>query len=112
MTKEEYQEYLKSDHWKDLRAEKWRKCRKNGVVRCAICASTDKLETHHLFYRSIYDVATADLRILCSTCHEIAHELISSGELPKYSTQHGMFAATKEKVKKARGLTGKNLFSG
>lgn len=108
MSKESYQKYLKSDHWKELRAEKHRKSTK----RCAICASTEKIETHHLFYRNLYDVLTSDLRLLCDRCHETAHTLINEGilVLSKYPTHHGRFSATKAAVKKRLGLTGRNMF--
>lgn len=109
-----YQDYLNSDHWKSLRGRKHRSVRRSlgGKLRCAICASTESIQTHHLFYRNLYDVELSDLRLLCDTCHQVAHELITSGELSKarYKSHHAMFAATKGKVKHRRGLTGRNLF--
>lgn len=109
MNKNDYQEYLQSDHWKNLRRRKRKKVR---AVRCAICSSTDQVETHHLFYRNIYDVRLSDLRLLCRRCHKTAHELLDEGELStaRYADHNAMFGATKEKVKKRLGLSGRNLF--
>lgn len=107
MTKVEYANYLNSEHWKRLRARK----KRGKIIRCAICSSNVNIHTHHLFYRNIYDVEISDLRLLCERCHTITHDLLKSGELnKKYASHHAMFGATKEKVKKTLGLSGKNLF--
>jgi hypothetical protein len=34
------------------------------------------IDCHHLRYRNLLDVETSDLRWLCRTCHDIAHELL------------------------------------
>lgn len=111
MNKQEYQAYLRSDHWKALREAKHKRCKRG--VRCGICGSEDRVQTHHLQYRNIYDVVTSDLRLLCDRCHGLAHELMREGILntKKYSSHHAMFCATKEAVKKALGLRGRNLFA-
>lgn len=108
MSRESYQEYMNSDHWKQLRAKK----RRGRINRCAICSSTENIETHHLFYRNLYDVETSDLRLLCARCHETAHELIRDGTLvlSKHPCQNGRYSATKAAVKKRLGLTGQNMF--
>lgn len=112
MTKQEYAAYLKSDHWKELRASKRSKCRKtDGKNRCAICASTESIETHHLTYRNIYDVELSDLRLLCRECHGCAHELMKAGLRFTSKSHHGIFGALKVKVKIARGFGQRNLFS-
>jgi hypothetical protein len=61
--------YLKSDHWKTLKKAK----AKEVGRKCEICGSKKKLEFHHDNYRDIYDVTTADLRILCHTHHHEFH---------------------------------------
>ena len=61
--------YLKSDHWKALKKAK----AKEAGRKCEICGATKKLEFHHDNYRDIYDVTTADLRILCKTHHHEFH---------------------------------------
>lgn len=64
-----HQVYLKSDHWKSLKQAKVKEVGR----KCAICRATKKLEFHHDNYRDIYDVTTADLRILCKTHHHEFH---------------------------------------
>jgi hypothetical protein len=61
--------YLKSDHWKALKKAK----AKEVGRKCEICGVTKRLEFHHDNYRDIYDVTTADLRILCKTHHHEFH---------------------------------------
>lgn len=105
MNKSEYKEYLKTDHWNNLKSKK--KKRKN---RCGICASVDNIETHHLNYKNIYDVTTQDLRLLCRECHQCAHDLMNNGLKFKSRNNHSIFAILKVKVKKARGFGNKNMF--
>ena len=100
----QYKEYLKSDHWKQLRAKKRR-------YRCAICASTENLDTHHLIYKNLYDVETSDLRKLCRICHYTAHALMKKGKIRFRSTNHhSRFAITKAAVKKELGYGNRNMF--
>lgn len=61
--------YLKSEHWKLLKKAK----AKEVGRKCEICGTTKKIEFHHDNYRNIYDVTTADLRILCKTHHHEFH---------------------------------------
>lgn len=71
-----YREYLKSDDWKKKRAQKLR----YGAT-CAVCATRDHLDVHHLTYRRWFDVKKSDLRVLCRRCHALTHECIESGAL-------------------------------
>ena len=61
--------YLKSRHWRDLRAAKFaiqgRKCER--------CPRRNTLQVHHNSYRSIFDVEVGDLEILCDECHSREH---------------------------------------
>lgn len=102
-----YEDYLKSDHWKSLKA---RKVARNPK-RCAICASPQNIDLHHLIYKNLYDVETRDLRWLCRRCHFKAHDLMRSGVLRFPSpSPNSRFTLTKTAVKKELGLTGRNLF--
>ena len=104
MTKAEYKLYLKSDHWKNLRAEKHKNPSRR---RCGICGSREHIQTHHLRYKNIYDVETSDLRRLCGRCHMAAHELQSTGRLRLTSKSHqGLWCQTKAAVKRELGLEG------
>lgn len=77
MNKEEYAQYLDSNHWKSLR----RKRLEASGYRCDQCGSGFNLQVHHLRYRNIYDVLVSDLQTLCSYCHEKKHG-ITSGRRP------------------------------
>jgi 5-methylcytosine-specific restriction endonuclease McrA len=67
-----YQAYLQTKHWQDL---KQRKFRESGG-QCQHCGSRKRpLDVHHLRYRSLYDVTTQDLLIVCRSCHyQIPHD--------------------------------------
>lgn len=105
MTKAQYHEYLKSDHWRQLKKRKSRK-------RCGICKSTENLQVHHLNYRNIYDVKNSDLLKLCDDCHSTAHVLIKSGGIQYASEENNdRFQATKRAVLNFRA-EGKYSFEG
>lgn len=80
--------YLKSEHWKALKKAK----AKEAGRKCEICGATKKLEFHHDNYRDIYDVTTADLRILCKTHHREFH--FGTGKKKSVSVDVGMLDFT------------------
>lgn len=87
MTKQEYQQYLRSEHWFRLRARKLKNAKRNAIksgysgLRCVICGVTENLEVHHMFYGELYDVRTSHLRVLCRNCHQTTHDLIKDKKL-------------------------------
>ena len=103
-----YKDYLKTKEWKLLRNEKYKKSR----YTCSICGSKEKLNVHHLFYRSdLADTKPSDLRVLCGRCHKLVHKLIKEGKIVYLNKNHNsMFAIMKHVVKKELGLANKNLF--
>lgn len=65
-----YREYLKSDHWRMLRAGAF----KAYGRRCARCPATCRLDVHHVRYPRLWIEATVqDLMILCRPCHDKEH---------------------------------------
>lgn len=73
-----YQEYLKSEHWKLLRSKKYR----SAKPKCAICGTDNtQLDVHHINYKNLLDVDTSDLRILCHGCHFLVHDLMRNGKI-------------------------------
>ena len=65
-----YQAYLKSPHWRRLRA---RILHRDGYT-CTDCGAGQKLQVHHLCYRpNLEDALDADLVTLCEDCHEKIH---------------------------------------
>ena len=69
MNKEEYQEYLKSEHWK----EKRQAALKHYGEWCALCNSKSDLQVHHNSYELLGDEDMGDLTILCKKCHASYH---------------------------------------
>jgi HNH endonuclease len=89
-----YTDYLKSDHWRELRQKFFRsklvKRDKNGKIRCEACQSTDKrFNVHHRTYKRIGAERLIDLAILCEDCHERAHEM------HRANPRDGLWRATK-----------------
>src|SRR5262245_17773103 len=72
-TRAQYQAYLQSDHWRDLRE---RKIASGPHSICEACGSADRLDLHHVIYRKILDVRLDDLRWTCRACHDRIHELL------------------------------------
>lgn len=62
--------YLKSEHWKELRAKK---LQINPV--CEKCGSDKRVEPHHLIYKNLHDIRVEDLMTLCRICHNKEHKI-------------------------------------
>lgn len=65
MNKEEYQKYLKTEHWKNLSL--WRKYAVD--YRCEKCGRKKELNVHHLNYDHLYSEMFSDLIVVCKSCH-------------------------------------------
>lgn len=66
-----YAEYLKSPQWRKKR----RKALELHGSKCGVCGSTERLEVHHLHYRTLFrESPRDDLRVLCHDCHALHHE--------------------------------------
>jgi hypothetical protein len=64
-----YREFLKSDFWLALTAEK-----KRLIGKCERCPSKRRLQSHHIHYPADwYDTKLEDLEVLCRLCHRIEH---------------------------------------
>ena len=64
-----YREFLSTDFWKEISAEKRRL-----VGKCEKCGSTRKLQAHHVRYPSNwFDTKLDDLQVLCRIHHEVEH---------------------------------------
>jgi hypothetical protein len=65
-----HEEYLKTDHWKNLRI----KCFKNAKKACEACRSKKDLHGHHIRYREPLESCTEnDVMALCDRCHTLWH---------------------------------------
>lgn len=67
----DYEKYLRSQHWWELKRDLWRmrpRC-------CTVCQSKDQVDPHHLIYRTpLSDGRVTDLMPLCRRCHDIVHD--------------------------------------
>ena len=68
-----YQEYLESDHWKDLRKRFWASKLHNRS--CYVCGVKSGLQVHHKSYKRIGREKLHDLLLLCGGCHTETHKL-------------------------------------
>lgn len=105
MTKEEYQKYLQSDHWRALRNLKLEQSGKE----CKICGSNKEIEVHHLQYHNLYDVCLGDLQVLCRYCHTLYHKF-KKNKSKKMRKKFNFLSQNRiEEIKRQKGLClGKN----
>lgn len=65
-----YEEYLKSEHWTNLRKE----VLKRDNYKCVFCGYDKKLQCHHIKYRTDLTTCTEkDIKTLCKRCHKYIH---------------------------------------
>ena len=78
MNREEYTEYLKSEHWENTKKRFYAsKLHKN---KCMVCGSTKNLNIHHKNYYNLGAEKLTDLCLLCQDCHSKVHEMVNNGE--------------------------------
>jgi hypothetical protein len=66
--KSAYQEYLRSEHWSNLKAIT------KKPPECSGCARAVPLQLHHLYYRETWqDSCPKDLLWICAECHTLFH---------------------------------------
>ena len=70
----DYQEYLKSKHWKRTRE----KALKRYGYKCMICGRKDNLQVHHNSYKNLKHERKNDLIVLCSYHHRLIHNKIQN----------------------------------
>ena len=96
MKKGEYQQYLQSDHWRDLRKKVLRDC--TGCEMCGVprwlasIAYDQDLHLHHLTYANLGKEDRNDLQVLCARCHEI--ETFGRSDLRRLKTAECEFCAS------------------
>ena len=73
VNKAEYQQYLRSPWWQAVRV--WAFRRAKGRCQGEGCGARRGLEVHHLCYDHLGDERTCDVKLLCSACHQRAHQL-------------------------------------
>ena len=79
VTRLEYKDYLKSEHWTFLRTKVALR-----DLMCVLCPKDKTKRTrdiHHLNYKEIYDVTVEDLIGVCRRHHKLIHKLTKKGEV-------------------------------
>ena len=69
-----YPQYLKSEHWQDLR----RRMLKRASFACQLCNSKGRLNVHHRTYERRGQEPYSDLIVLCENCHSKFHDKLES----------------------------------
>lgn len=64
-----YQEYLKTEHWQDIRKSALKRSR----YRCQLCNSGGMLDVHHRTYERRGEELSSDVIVLCRACHSKFH---------------------------------------
>lgn len=92
-----YGQYLKSDHWKALRA-----LHCGAGAKCCACGFDGDLQLHHLTYDRLWAEATGDLIVICIRCHHKLHMHLIS-KYPGKSTSR-LVKQTKKDWKRIFGV--------
>lgn len=94
--------YLRSDHWQNLRLQRLVKSK----CRCALCGKEDiSNDVHHVNYRNLKDVRISDLRVLCRKCHDQVHEVMTmEDDYKRIMGSYSRWAAIRRRIKIYRAL--------
>jgi hypothetical protein len=102
-----YQDYLRSDHWRELRVRYFRsklpKRNEEGLALCQFCDQTSGLNLHHKTYGRLGNERLMDVMLVCRDHHGVIHQL----------ERHGfqLWRASKTSPKKAtKLLAGPNAY--
>lgn len=71
-----YSEYLKTDHWQELR----NRMLKRSGYKCQLCNASSTLHVHHRTYERKGYEELSDLIVLCAKCHAKFHDKYASTE--------------------------------
>lgn len=67
----EYREYLKSNHWKEVREA----ALERADYKCQLCSNKEYLNVHHNNYKNLGHEDPNDLVVLCRNCHRKFHNV-------------------------------------
>lgn len=69
-TKEDYEDYLHTDHWYNVRSKALRRAN----MRCQVCSSRNSLQVHHCNYSCLGEEKPRDVLVMCASCHKKRHD--------------------------------------
>jgi len=96
LAKQEYQGYLKSGHWQEIKA----KFARSNSKRCFLCGETGILHLHHKTYDRLGHEKLGDLVYLCPKCHEFVHSLAVEEQNRMWDIKAKKKSKSKKKKKK------------
>ncbi len=70
MIPQDYDAYLKTEHWQKMRTL----ALDRALQRCQVCNSPDALDVHHRTYDRLGHELPEDLTVLCGRCHTLFHK--------------------------------------
>ena len=73
-----YSDYLKSDHWRLLKARYWKSKMPKVCGRCGSRAGP--YDMHHKTYKRMGREHLKDITPLCRGCHQATHEVLKVNE--------------------------------
>lgn len=91
-----YQLYLQSRHWRDIRARYYKSGRPK---ECYVCGSKEQLHLHHRTYKRVGRERLKDLILLCKDCHGDLHDWLEVRFGNKYKHLYNAHV----KMRKRRG---------
>lgn len=104
--KEAYGWFLSSSFWIGLS----RKKRLMVGNRCERCGSTDRIASHHRFYRDHwFDVELGDLEVLCKTCHAREHGIAVEPVVRVSRTNGSLLTKGQKKFLRMLRFRGRNV---
>lgn len=91
-----YRQYLRSEHWADVRRRFWAS---NLPKTCGGCGAGRGLHLHHRTYKRIGAEWLTDLILVCADCHNAVHDFENrTGAHPWRATNKTLRAIRKGKV--------------
>ena len=92
-----YEKYLSSDDWKEIRAKQLR-----SQKVCQACGTAKNLHVHHMTYRRLGFEKLKNLRTLCHSCHFRLHEQFDISRKEKGWGRDDLLKFTKRFCKKEK----------
>lgn len=83
MQSRQYQNYINSEKWKQIKEERL-KIDGYSCVMCGYNAKTEILMVHHLTYKNLEkENVWQDLVTLCPICHKKIHKMLNRKQRPE-----------------------------
>lgn len=80
-----YNDYMRSDAWKQFRSEYLEKKFQGKPTKCSMCFSFGPVDLHHRTYATLGNELMSHLNHLCRECHDYVHSRVVIGDSRKTS---------------------------